>query len=150
MLTPPGPRLDNAVSGAITAATSVVRGPGRECRLAASHLADGGPPGRPGADALERRGRAQDRRVVVATPHDLKPDGQAVPGEPARHRRRRLARAVEREREGDPGVRGHRLAGDLGRVVEPHLERRPGDRWRQPPVVLLAESPGGRPPGPPV
>src|SRR3989442_13402675 len=146
MLTPPGPRLDNPVSGAITAATSVVRGPGRECRLAASHLADGGPPGRPGAGALERRARAQDRRVVVATPHDLKPDGQAVPGEPARHRRRRLARAVERGREGDPGVPGHRLAGDLGRVVEPHLERRAGGPWASPLIGLFEGRTGVLPP----
>src|SRR3989442_13908857 len=112
MLPPRGPRLDNAVSGAITAATSVVRGPGRECRLAASHLADGGPPGRPGADALERRGRAQDRRVVVATPHDLNPGGQAAPGAPPPHRRRALLRGGEWKRSAGPRARGPRLRPD--------------------------------------
>src|SRR2546427_3554709 len=60
---------------------------GRERFSIGPLLVDGRAPVGPRTGALERRGGAQDARIVEATPDDLQSDRQPLVGEPAWHRR---------------------------------------------------------------
>src|SRR5438094_8295083 len=104
----------------------------------------------PRARTLERGAGPQHQHVVEAAADDLEIDRQSVPAEPARPRRGRLARQIERIRERDPRLRLAALAGGLGRVVEAPRERPARDRGRQQEIVLLEERAGMLPPREPI
>src|SRR2546425_7720362 len=78
---------------------------------------------------------------------DLESPRQAAFREPSGYRRGGLTREIERVRERDPAVEGHRPSSDLGDRVHADREGRTRDRRRQQKIVLLEERAGVLPPG---
>src|SRR3974377_2309645 len=100
---------------------------------------DGRPARRPRRRLLELRGEGEQRLLVAEAPDELHTDGQAGVVPVQRKRDRRLARHVERRREGNVGRGAEQADEGLARwrVERAERRRRLAERRREQDVELL-------------